>query len=386
MPLYHSSATLMCFCACLTVGCTCIIGRKFSARNFWKEVRENNATAVQYVGETMRYLLAVPPEVDPVTGEDLDKKHNVRIIFGNGLRPDVWNKVKERFNIPTVCEFYASTEGSSATWNLSSNSHSAGAIGRNGAIARFVFERRHAIVAVDHENQQPWRDPKTGLCKAVPRGEPGELLLALDAKDTEAMFQGYFKNNKATEDKIIRDVLTKGDAYFRTGDMIRWDNNGLWYFSDRMGDTFRWRSENVSTSEVSEVLGAHPEVHEANVYGVALPHHDGRAGCAAIVFRHQAQNTDPSSGVIGPSPQVLSDVASYALKNLPKYAVPIFLRVTPEMQATGNNKQQKHVLQKEGVDPSKVNAKDKLYWLRGATYVPFRQKDWERLNAGQVRL
>ena len=235
----------MCLAACLAAGCTCVIGRRFSARHFWKEVRESNATVVQYVGETMRYLLAVPPQIDPVTGEDLDKKHNVRIIFGNGLRPDVWNKVKERFAIPTVCEFYAATEAVSATFNMSSNRHTAGAIGRNGIVAGFVFGRRHVIVAVDHETQNPWRDPKTGFCKAVPRGEPGELLLALDANDPSAKFQGYFQNTKATQDKLLRDVFYKGDAYFRTGDMIRWDKNGLWFFSDRMGDTFRWRSENV---------------------------------------------------------------------------------------------------------------------------------------------
>lgn len=235
----------MCFCACIHAGSTTIIGRRFSARNFWKEVRANDATAVQYVGETMRYLLAVPPEIDPVTGEDLDKKHNVRLIFGNGLRPDVWNKVKERFAIPTVCEFYAATEGTSATWNLSSNSMSSGAIGRNGLIASYILGRQTTIVQVDHETQQPWRNPATGLCRAVEPGEPGELLLTVDANDPHAKFQGYFGNNKATEEKIMRDVIYKGDAYFRTGDMIRWDRNGLWYFSDRMGDTFRWRSENV---------------------------------------------------------------------------------------------------------------------------------------------
>lgn len=333
----------------------------------------------------MRYLLAVPPEIEPATGEDLDKKHNVRAAFGNGLRPDVWNRVKERFNIPTVAEFYAATEGTSGSWNLSTNSFTAGAIGRNGALGNIIIGRSTAIVQVDHETEQPWRDPKTGLCQKVPRGEPGELLYAIDASDTSEAFQGYFKNPKATEGKILRDVLKPGDAYFRTGDMVRWDKDGRWYFSDRIGDTFRWKSENVSTNEVSEVLGAHPEVHEANVYGVELPHHDGRAGCAAILFKTQVDSGNTSTLIDVPS-QMLDNLAAYVLKNLPRFAAPLFLRVTPEMQATGNNKQQKHLLRTEGVDPGRVGGRDRLYWLQGNRYVPFGKRDWDRVNGGQVKL
>ena len=388
MPLYHSSASIMCFCSCLLAGCTTIIGRRFSARGFWKDVRASKATAVQYVGETMRYILAAPPDIDPKTGEDLDKKHSVRLIFGNGLRPDIWNRVKERFNIPTVLEFYAATEGTSATWNLSSNNFSSGAVGRNGLIASYILDRQTTIVETDHDTQQPWRDPKTGLCKKAEPGEPGELLLAIDANDPQAKFQGYFGNSKATEEKIIRDVLKKGDAYFRTGDMIRWDKNGFWFFSDRMGDTFRWRSENVSTSEVAEVLGAHPAIHEANVYGVMVPHHEGRAGCAAIVLEDQLKKGGESKEVIEPSAELLKDIATYSLKNLPKYAVPVFLRLAPQMQATGNNKQQKHILQREGIDHAKhdENSTDRLYWLQGGTYVAFHPQDFDRVNAGKVKL
>jgi acyl-CoA synthetase (AMP-forming)/AMP-acid ligase II len=367
-------------------GSTLIIGRRFSARNFMKEARENDATVIQYVGETLRYLLGVAPEIDPVTGEDLDKKHNIRLAFGNGLRPDIWNRFKERFNIPTIAEFYAATEGTAGSWNFSSNDFSAGAIGRNGAIGNVVFGRSSAIVDVDHETQEPWRDPKTGLCKKVSRGDPGELLFAIDAADPTANFQGYFGNKKATEGKIIRDVIKKGDAYFRTGDMVRWDKDGRWFFSDRLGDTFRWKSENVSTSEVSQILGAHPEVHEANVYGVALPNHDGRAGCAAILFNQQIASGGHSDAAMEPSREVLDTLAAHTLQNLPRFAAPLFLRVTPVTQSTGNNKQQKHVLRTEGVDPALVSKKDRLYWLQGNTYVPFGQRDWERLTGGQVRL
>ncbi|KKA16727.1 Long-chain fatty acid transporter [Rasamsonia emersonii CBS 393.64] len=367
MPLYHSTAAILAFCACLIGGTTLIIGHRFSARNFWKEVRENDATIIQYVGETLRYLLAVPREVDPVTGEDLDKKNNVRVAYGNGLRPDVWNRVKERFGIETIAEFYASTEGVSGHWNISSNDFAAGAIGRNGYLAQLLLGRTMAIVEVDHETEAPWRDPKTGFCRRVPRGEPGELIYALDPDNISQGFQGYYNNSKATEGKILRDVFAKGDAWFRTGDMVRWDHEGRWYFSDRIGDTFRWKSENVSTSEVAEILGNHPAILEANVYGVSLPHHDGRAGCAAIVLRDQnvASEGQPAPE---PSAAVLESLAAHALANLPRYAVPLFLRVTPQMQATGNNKQQKHTLRVEGVDPSRVAATDRLYWLQNNNY------------------
>ncbi|KAL2848129.1 hypothetical protein BJY01DRAFT_233995 [Aspergillus pseudoustus] len=385
MPLYHSSAAVLAFIATLVVGSTLIVGRKFSARSFMKEARLNDATVIQYVGETLRYLLAAPADTDPVTGEDLDKKHNVRMAYGNGLRPDVWNRFKERFNVSTIAEFYAATEGTSGTWNFAVNDFGAGAIGRNGFFSGLLFSRGLAIVQVDQELQEPWRDPQTGFCKAVPRGEAGELLYAIDPLDPAETFQGYYRNQKATDSKIIRDVLKKGDAYFRTGDMIRWDTEGRWYFSDRLGDTFRWKSENVSTNEVSEVLGVHPEVHEANVYGVTLPNHDGRAGCAAIVFGQQLQAADPSV-LLAPTPETFKSLAAHTLRNLPRFAAPIFLRVTTEMQATGNNKQQKHVLRTEGVDPDKVGATDKLYWLQGDTYVPFESKDWNKLQGGQVKL
>ncbi|KAL2820797.1 hypothetical protein BDW59DRAFT_174388 [Aspergillus cavernicola] len=385
MPLYHSSASLLGFLASLSVGATLIVGRKFSARSFMKEARQTDATVIQYVGETLRYLLAAPADIDAVTGEVLDKKHNIRVVYGNGLRPDVWNRFKERFDVGTVAEFYAATEGTGGTWNFSANDFGAGAIGRNGLLSGWLIGRGLTIVEVDQESQEPWRDPQTGFCKQVPRGDPGELLYAIDPQDPAETFQGYYRNSKATESKIIRDVLRKGDAFFRTGDMIRWDNEGRWYFSDRLGDTFRWKSENVSTNEVSEVLGVHPEVHEANVYGVTLPNHDGRAGCAAIVFNQQLKAADPSV-LESPSLESLKSLAAHTLRNLPRFAAPIFLRITPEMQATGNNKQQKHVLRTEGIDPGLVGTTDKLYWLQGDTYIPFEEKDWTKLQGGQVKL
>ncbi|KAI0179061.1 acetyl-CoA synthetase-like protein, partial [Hypoxylon sp. FL1284] len=374
MPLYHSSATIMGMSHCLEVGCTFAVGKKFSTKTFWKDVRQHNATMIQYVGETCRYLLSAAPEIDPATGESMDKKHNVRVAFGNGLRPDIWEKFRERFNIEHVAEFYGATEGTLATWNNTRNHFASGAIGRSGMIYSQLIKKRIAIVERDLDTDEPWRDTKTGFCRQVKRGDVGEMLFVLPA-DMEKDFQGYYNNKKATQSKIIRNVLKKGDAYFRSGDLISWDSEGRMYFHDRIGDTFRWKSENVATTEVSEALGAHPVVGEANVYGVQLPNHDGRAGCAAVALN---QNINDA---------LLRSLAEHARNRLPKYAVPIFLRVGKGLEAavTGTLKQQKHELRVQGVNPSRVGD-DMLFWLKDGTYVEFGQRDWDRLNAGQVKL
>ncbi|RYO88799.1 hypothetical protein DL766_002971 [Monosporascus sp. MC13-8B] len=374
MPLYHSSATTMGLAHCLEAGCTFAIGKKFSTKTFWKEARAYNASIVQYVGETCRYLLAAPPEIDPVTGENMDKKHNIRLAFGNGLRPDVWEKFRDRFGIQAIAEFYGSTEGFLAMWNLTHNDYGSGAIGRAGWLFELVMKYRHAIVAVDPDTSQPHRDAKTGLCHQVGRGEVGELMMLLP-DDVDSKFQGYYKNAAATQSKILRDVLRKGDAYFRSGDLVSWDREGRMYFHDRIGDTFRWKSENVATTEVSEALSAHELVREANVYGVQLPNHDGRAGAAALVLRRP------------PDTEILRSLAEHARRRLPKYAVPLFLRVSEDLghAITGTNKQQKHQLRAQGVDPAKVGG-DRLFWLKDGTYAPFGQRDWDGLNAGKVKL
>ncbi|MCJ1243863.1 hypothetical protein MMC30_001060 [Trapelia coarctata] len=375
MPLYHSTATVLGFLPALFLGSTYIVGHRFSNRTFWPEVRASGATVIQYVGETCRYLLAAPPLLDPVTGENLDKRHNVRIAFGNGLRPDVWQRFKDRFGVETIAEFYSATEAVSACWNLSSNYFSTGAIGRFGTVNRFLGRTRLAVVELDWENDQPYRDPeRSNFCKRVEPGSPGEMLFVVDPANIGRTYQGYFGNKKASNSKIMRDVLTKGDAWFRTGDVVRLDKEGRLWFMDRIGDTFRWKSENVSTSEVAEVLGVHPAVLDANVYGVELPNHDGRAGCVAIMFNRDVDE------------ELLGNVAGHVTQKLPRYAVPIFLRVAKELQTTGNNKQQKHMLRTEGVDPKRVAAKDKVYWLRDGTYVEFRESDWEKLNAAAVKL
>ncbi|KAI3394883.1 hypothetical protein diail_2118 [Diaporthe ilicicola] len=378
MPLYHSSGAILCFANSLLMGATVALGAKFSTRTFWREVRQHKATMIQYVGETLRYLLAAPTEIDPQTGKNTDKQHVVRVALGNGLRPDVWNRFKERFGVEYIAEFYGATEGSFATWNLSRNDFSMGAVGRNGWLYSLFVGFGTAIVDVDFSTDLPHRDPKTGLCKASKPGDPGEFLFKLPEKELEKRFQGYYNDRAATNKKILRNVFKKGDAWFRTGDVMRWDSEGRLYFHDRIGDTFRWKGENVSTAEVSQVLGLLPAVHEANVYGVQLPHHDGRAGCVALIL---------NDGFSTKKGEVLKRLAEHTRRELPKYAAPIFLRVTRpgKMATTGTNKQQKHDLRVQGVDPGKMNG-DELYWLSQGDYVPFTEAHWDALSAGRVKL
>lgn len=379
MPLYHTTAFTLGFNACFQRAITIVVSRKFSVSKFWPEVKSTNTTVIQYVGETLRYLLAAPPSPE-------DKNHKVRMAFGNGLRPDVWKPFKARFGIQTIAEVYGATEGVGATWNFNRNEFTDGAIGSVGAIGQFLATRGQAIVKVDWNTEQPWRDPSTGLCQRVPRGDVGELLLVLDASTLQDSFPGYFGNKTATSSKVLRNVLKEGDAYFRTGDTVRFDKEGRLWFNDRIGDTFRWKSENVSTAEVGEVLGYHRSVHEANIYGVKVPGHEGRAGCAAVVLRQDALQS-----LNTPKPEVLEGLATYASNSLPKYAVPLFIRVAHKLVLTGNNKQQKTELRNQGIDLRAIRgsgSSDKMYWLKPGSdrYTEFTIQDLESLEAGKVRL
>ena len=377
MPLYHSSASLLCVCACIAAGCTLSLGSSFRTKGFWDDCRKTGATHIQYVGEACRYLLSAPES-------PLDRQHQVRTAFGNGMKRDVWAKFKERFGIAQVNEFYGATEGPSALFNHSRNSFAEGAVGMSGALFSRLMGKRSVVLKMDEEMETPVRDPKTGFCVRVRSGEPGELAIKLDEKKIEAGFQGYFGNIAATNKKILRHVFKKGDAYFSSGDVLRKDSEGRWFFCDRIGDTYRWKSENVSTAEVAEVLGKIDKISETNVYGVQIPGHDGRAGCAALVLRDDLPQITET---------LLRELASQAFKSLPRYAVPIFLRVlsddTAKANRTGTHKQQKHKFRSEGVDPDIVGQKgDILFWLPpGSTeYKKYGPEDWKALESGKVKL
>lgn len=270
MPLYHGTGG-MASTSSLMSGTTLCLGKKFSVTNFWSEIRDSKATWFSYVGETARYLLAAPPS-------PLDKQHNVKGMYGNGLRPDVWSRFQERFGVEAVAEFFNSTEGMFALINYARSPYLRDCVGHHGLIRRIQFHSTYVPVEIDSDGNIA-RDPKTNFAIRKPYSEGGEMIVKIDS---EAAFAGYHKNPGATAKMFVRDVFKKGDLYYRTGDALRRDEEGRWFFLDRLGDTFRWKGENVSTAEVAHVLGTWKGVVEANVYGVTIPGHDGRAGCAAI--------------------------------------------------------------------------------------------------------
>ncbi|TVY64228.1 Isopenicillin N epimerase component, partial [Lachnellula suecica] len=368
MPMYHGTGGVLAVTMMMT-GITLCIGVKFSTSKFWSEVHDSGATWITYVGETARYLLAAPPS-------PLDKAHNVRGMYGNGMRPDVWLKFRDRFNVPEVAEFFNSSEGVFGLLNYSRNDYLAGCVGHHGALLRLMYRNIIAPVLIDQATGAIARDPKTGFAYRQPYENGGEIIFQVE---DESQFAGYFNNPSATAKKFERNVFKKGDLWYRTGDALRRTSDGKWFFMDRLGDTFRWKGENVSTAEVAEVMGNYPGVVEANVYGVELPSHDGRAGCAAVyIDPNSAQNFD------------FAGLLKHSRTHLPKYAVPIFIRIVKEMTPIHNNKQNKVPLRAEGVDPAKVKTGDRVLWIaekgKGGSYVEFADGHWEDLKGGRVRL
>ncbi|KAJ5247697.1 Isopenicillin N epimerase component 1 [Penicillium chermesinum] len=335
MPLYHGTAA-MTLMATLATGRSIALGPKFSVRNFWQDIRDSHSTFFVYVGETARYLLSAPPSPD-------DKNHNIRAIYGNGLRPDIWARFQERFGIPSVYEFFNSSEGIFGLLNKSTGLFTTGAVGHHGAVMRAILNNTYVPVAIDPDTGDVLRDPKTGFAVRASYEQGGEIIVKIP---NEEAFQGYWNNESATQKKYLRDVFKKGDLYYRSGDALRRQNDGRWYFLDRLGDTFRWKSENVATAEVAEVLGRFPGVSEANVYGVRLPNHEGRAGCAAIQISPEVRQTFDFAAL-----------ARYARSKLPRYAVPVFLRLVDNPTHIHNHKQNKVPLRDEGVDPSLIGTK-----------------------------
>ncbi|MGA2793741.1 MAG: long-chain-acyl-CoA synthetase, partial [Roseiarcus sp.] len=301
LPMYHSNGGILAPGAVLTVGGSCVIRERFSASEFWTDIIRHECTMFVYVGESCRYLLNAPQGPN-------DKAHRIRLCFGNGLRPDIFTAFRDRFGIRRILEFYAASEGNVALFNLDSHP---GAVGRLPAWARKSFPFK--IVAFDVENNIDKRNAE-GRCIECGPGEIGEALGEIldDPAKPASRFDGY-ADAGATKAKILRDVFRKGDAWFRTGDLLRRDASGYYYFIDRIGDAFRWKGENVSTTEVAEAVAAFPGVRQANVYGVCAPGHEGRAGMAALV-------------VEGGDDFDLSGLRAHIAERLPAYARPVFLR------------------------------------------------------------
>lgn len=386
MPLYHSTAGILGAMTTLNAGAKLAIGRKFSTSTFWSQVRLSGASMVQYVGEAGRFLVNSPRNPD-------ERLHNVKLAYGNGMRADIWAEFKDRFNIPTIGEFFASTEGPLALYNHQSGAFGVGSVGRYGSIAGWLLlKKAHTLVKVDVDAESDdgtpviWRDPKTGFCVRPQVGEPGEILAIVpNASKVHETFQGYKNNPKANKEKIIFDVFKKGDAYVRSGDLMKMDEEGLIYFVDRMGDTFRWKSENVATGEVEHVVASYGKtgngegpIYQAVVVGVKVPQHEGRAGLAVISL---------NGGSTTPDERLIKGLGPYLLSELPRYAVPVFIKFVPEIIKTGNNKVQKHVYrgQKFGKERDSSDT-ETIYFLKGDTYVPLTDSDWDQFSNGKARL
>ena len=359
LPLYHSAGGVCAVGITLTVGGSIIIARRFSASNFWDDVVDNKATLFQYIGELCRYMLNT--DTHPK-----ERKHRLRTVVGNGLRPEIWPAFQKRFKIPKVLEFYGATEGNVALLNYDGT---VGSIGRIPGWAKSKFNVE--IVKFNVENEEPVRGAD-GFCQVCDPDEVGEALgkISNDPDQPTGRFDGYAKKEE-TEKKILRDVFEKGDAWFRTGDLLRQDKLGYFYFVDRIGDTFRWKGENVATSEVAEAISVFPGIKEANVYGVHVPGADGRAGMASIVSSEEVD---------------LPKLHAHLKKELAAYAQPLFVRIQPEMEITGTFKHRKVELVKEGFDPEAIS--DPIYFNDPAAnaFVPLDKALYEKIGGGGVRL
>ena len=358
LPLFHSVGGVAAPCSILFAGGSVVLAEKFSATNFWADIVRFDCTMFQYIGELCRYLLNTP-----ATGAET--RHRLRLAVGNGLRADIWEAFAARFAIPQILEFYAATEGNFSLFNVDGKT---GAIGRVPPLLAHRFPA--AIIRVDGETGEPVRD-EGGLCTACRIGEAGEAIGRIGSADRGGgQFEGY-TDPVESEKKILRDVFAKGDAWFRTGDLMRIDQQGYFYFIDRVGDTFRWKGENVATSEVNDVIRDCPHVLDAASYGVSVPGTDGRAGMAAIVVNKGFDFktfTDHLSG------------------RLPPYAIPVFVRVCKTLESTETYKQKKQQLLREGFDPAQVT--DPLFLKNPADnhYRPIDRPVYTRLVKGLIKL
>lgn len=355
LPLYHSTGGLVGVGPALLNGGRLILRKRFSAKNFWPDVRSSGATMFVYIGELCRYLVNCPP------GE-FDQAHKLKLAFGNGLRPDVWPEFQSRFKIPDILEFYGSTEGNVSLFNFDGKQ---GAIGRVPKLLKKQINIR--LVRFDIDTNEPVR-AANGLCEEARPGEIGEAIGAI-GNDVRHDFSGY-ADKAASQKKILTDVFARGDKWFRTGDLMRQDSEGYLYFIDRIGDTFRWKAENVSTSEVEQRLADAPGVTEVIAYGVPVPNTEGKAGMVTLILDGKF---DPKG------------FADYADAQLPSYARPVFVRIAKTLETTGTFKYRKVDLVNEGFDPAKVEGG---VWVRGgeAGYQKLTPKLLASILSGENRL
>ena len=346
LPLYHNNALTVAVSSVINSGATLALGKSFSASRFWDEVIANRATAFIYIGEICRYLLNQPPK-------PTDRAHKVRLIAGNGLRPEIWEEFTARFGIARVCEFYAASEGTTAFINIFNVPRSTG-----------ISPMPLAYVEYDPDTGAPLRD-ESGRVRRVPAGEPGLLLSPVNKLQP---FDGY-TDEAASEKKLVRNAFRDGDCWFNTGDVM--SPQGMFHaaFVDRLGDTFRWKGENVATTQVEAALSSDPAVEECTVYGVEIPRTGGRAGMAAVKLREGAEFDGQS-------------LARAVHGQLPVYALPLFVRVVKSMAHTTTFKSRKVELREQAYGS---DVEDPLYVLAGRDegYVPYYDEYPDEVSAGK---
>ncbi|MFW2389215.1 MAG: AMP-binding protein [Polyangiales bacterium] len=354
LPLYHANGLMLGVGAAMIARIPTAMRRSFSASAFWDDVDRYNATAILYIGELCRYLVNSPPHPK-------ERPNSVRVAVGNGLRPDIWPRFKARFGIEDIREFYGATEAPGFIANFS---------GREGSVGRIPLSGLAGwlrIVQYDVDLEEHRRDKK-GHCIPCGNDEVGELLIRVSKLPTAGLEYRGYTDESATKKKLLSDVFKKGDQYFRTGDLLRRDADGFYYFVDRIGDTFRWKGENVSTAEVADVITHDDSIDEATVVGVPVPNMEGQAGLAAVV---PSNEFDP-----GRFWNTVSD--------LPPYAQPRFVRVMSGLAKTGTFKVQKNELRNDGVDPAKVP--DPLYVRTKSGYELLTEERWTDVKEGRLLL
>jgi fatty-acyl-CoA synthase len=357
LPVYHSVGGVVAPCSMLSAGASVVLAERFSSSGFWEDIVRFDCTIFQYIGELCRYLLKAPES-------EFEREHRLRLACGNGLRGDIWEAFQQRFAVPQILEFYAATEGNFSLYNVEGK---VGAIGRIPPLLAHRFPA--AIVRVEADGGDPVRGDD-GLCIVCARNETGEAIGRIGTADEGGgRFEGY-TDARETDRKILRDVLAKGDAWFRTGDLMRQDEQGFFHFVDRIGDTFRWKGENVAAGEVTDAIRDCPGIVDAATYGVAVPGADGRAGMAAIVVD---RNFD------------FAALSAHLARRLPSYAHPMVLRVMDTLDSTETFKQKKQQLVREGFDPAIVP--DPLHFRDPQTgaYRPLDGSVYARIADGSLR-
>lgn len=380
MPLYHGTASILGVLPALLSQGTICIGHKFSLSSYWTQVKLCDCNTIQYVGEVCRYLVDSDEQIN-----EKDCYGKVRLAYGNGLRPDIWMKLKQRFGIAAIGEFYASSEAPFATTCYEYNGIGVGALRNNGYLADKFLSLQYQLVKMDPEDETSiYRNPKTGFCEIPKINENGEMLMKiLNPKNIKATFPGYINDDNATYSKIIKNVFKKDDAWIRSDDLMRKDEMGCIYFVDRMGDTYRWKSENVSTTEVENQILAHiPDIKNCVIVGARVENHEGRAGYALVQTINDNEELQDESQL----KDILDKIATVSYNHLPHFARPVFITFE-KIQLTDNHKISKKIF-RDPVLPAGKRGTLTIYYLdsKSKSYKHLDQETFNLIASGNIRL